>query len=49
MGFSPKVLVSLIALGLVAIGSIVFNVYLLATNDTLRTEVEGLKDEHRIR
>ena len=46
MGFSPKVLVALIALGLVATGSIVFNVYFLATKDkALETEVEGLKDD----
>ena len=44
MGFSPKILVALIVLGLVATGSIVFNVYLLATKDTFRTEVEGLKE-----
>ena len=45
MGFSPKVIVALFALGLVATGSIVFNVYFLTTKDkTLRTEVEGLKD-----
>ena len=45
MGFSPKILVALIALGLLATGSIVFNVYLLATKDkALRTEVEGLRE-----
>ena len=48
MGFSPKILVALIVLGLVATGSIVFNVYLLATKDKtlelLKTEVESLKD-----
>ena len=44
MGFSPKILVALIALGLVATGSIVFNVYLLATRDKALTEVESLKD-----
>ena len=45
MGFSPKVLVALIALGLVATGSIIFNVYFLTTKDKARTEVEGLKEK----
>ena len=48
MGFSPKILVALIVLGLVATGSIVFNVYFLATKDKaldLKTEVESLRDD----
>ena len=44
MGFSPKILVALIALGVIAASSIVFNVYFLTTKDTLKTEVEGLKE-----
>lgn len=44
MGFSPKVLVALIALGLIATGSIVFNVYFLATKDKALEQVESLRD-----
>src|SRR5258708_17318057 len=49
MGFSPKVLAVLIALGLVATGSIIFNVYLLATRykalDPFWTELKDLKEK----
>ena len=45
MGLSPKILAVLIALGLVATGSIIFNVYFLATKDkaleSIRDEVEA--------
>ena len=49
LGFSPKVLVTLITMGVVVFVSISFNAYLLATKDStlgpLKTEVEDLKND----
>lgn len=46
LGFSPKVLVTLITMGVVVFVSISFNAYLLATKDSepFKTEVEDLKN-----